>query len=167
MEYDMPLYRPPSEAHSLIIQATYGCSANDCTFCLMYKGKKFRVRPLNEVIKDIDWCKKRWPAARRVFLADGDALAMGTGQLLKILDYLYESFPSLERVTSYANPKNLMVKSLPELVEIRKRGLTMVYYGVESGDPEILAKVKKKGTIDDMVEGVAKAHHAGIEGTAG
>jgi len=163
MEYDAPLYRPPSEANSLIIQATLGCSANDCTFCLMYKTKKFKVRTLAEVKKDIDWCRDQVPNSRRVFLADGDALAIGTGQILKILDYLHQSFPRLERVTSYANPHNLLVKSREDLDEIRRRGLTMIYYGVESGDPETLGKVKKKGTPEDMVVGIDKAHEAGIE----
>jgi len=163
MEYDMPLYRPPSEARSLIIQATYGCSANSCTFCLMYKGKNFRIRRVEDIKKDIDWCRREWPTARRVFLADGDALVIRTSQLLEILDYLYESFPRLERVTSYANPLNLMVKSQADLNRIRQAGLTMLYYGVESGDPEILQQVRKKGDPESMVEGVEKAHIAGFE----
>jgi len=163
MQYNMPLYRPPSEAHSLIIQATYGCSANSCEFCLMYKGKKFTIRRVEDIKKDIDWAKSEVGSAQRVFLADGDALVMRTSQLIEVLDYLYESFPRLERVTSYANPLNLTVKSQEELDSIRKAGLTMLYYGVESGDPEVLKKVKKKGDPDTMVEGVTKAHEAGFE----
>ncbi len=163
MEYDMPLYRPPSEARSLIIQATYGCSANTCTFCLMYKGKRFRVRKVDEVIKDIDYCARQWPTARRVFLADGDALVIRTSHMLEILERLYKSFPYLERVTSYANPHNLVTKSQEDLDSIRQAGLTMLYYGVESGDPDLLKKVKKKGAPEDMVEGIAKAHNAGFE----
>jgi radical SAM superfamily enzyme YgiQ (UPF0313 family) len=163
MEYDMPLYRPPSEGRNLIIQATYGCSANTCNFCLMYKSKKFRIRRVPEIKKDIDWCAREWPTARRVFLADGDALVIRASQLLEILDYLYESFPRLERVTSYANPLNLIVKSQQELDSIRKAGLTMLYYGVESGDPEVLEQVKKKGSPESMIEGVEKAHIAGFD----
>jgi len=163
MEYDMPLYRPPSEADSLIIQATYGCSANDCAFCLMYKGKRFKVRRVEEVKRDIDWCVDRMPRAARVFLADGDALVIRTSQLLDILGHLYRRFPRLTRVTSYANPLNLIVKSQADLNAIRKAGLTMLYYGVESGDPEVLAKVKKKGDPESMIAGVAKAHEAGFE----
>jgi radical SAM superfamily enzyme YgiQ (UPF0313 family) len=163
MQYDMPLFRPPSEAHSLIIQATHGCSANTCAFCLMYKSKRFRVRRVAEVKQDIDWCKREWPGTRRVFLADGDALVIRTSQLLEILEYLYQVFPRLERVTSYANPLNLMVKSQAELDEIRKAGLTMLYYGVESGDPEVLQRVRKKGTPETMALGVEKAHAAGFE----
>lgn len=163
LNYDMPLYRPPSEARSLIIQATYGCSANSCTFCLMYKGKKFRVRRVEEVKRDIDLASREWPTARKVFLADGDALVIRTSQLLEILNHLYNTFPRLDRVTSYANPLNLIVKSQEELDRIRKAGLTMLYYGVESGDPEVLEQVKKKGSPETMAEGVEKAHKAGFE----
>ena len=163
MEYDMPLYRPPSEADSLIIQATYGCSANTCTFCLMYKTKRFRIRRVAEVKKDIDWCAERFPWTRRVFLADGDALVIRTAHMLEILDYLYKRFPRLERVSSYANPLNLVVKTEDELGRIRKAGLSLLYYGVESGDPEVLAKVKKRGTPASMIEGIDKAHAAGFE----
>lgn len=162
MKYDMPLFRPPSEADSLIIQATYGCSANTCAFCLMYKSKRFRVRRVEEIKKDIAYCRRAWPTAARVFLADGDALVLRTSQLLEILSALYASFPRLERVTSYANPLNLIVKSAEELAAIRKAGLTMLYYGVESGDPRILEQVKKKGTPESMVEGVGKARAAGF-----
>ncbi len=143
MQYDMPLYRPPSEAGSLIIQATHGCSANSCTFCLMYKGKKFKIRMVEDIKVDIDYCARQWPGTRRVFLADGDALVIRTSQLIEILNYLYRSFPRLERVTSYANPLNLIVKSQEDLNAIRAAGLAMLYYGVESGDPEILEKVRK------------------------
>jgi radical SAM superfamily enzyme YgiQ (UPF0313 family) len=163
MEYDMPLYRPPSEADSLIIQATHGCSANDCTFCYMYKGKKFRIRRVPEVKKDIDWCAKQWSGVTRVFLADGDALVVRTSQLLEILEHLHKKFPRLERVTSYANPLNLIAKSQADLDAIRQAGLTLLYYGVESGDPEVLKQVKKKGDPDTMAAGVDKAHQAGFE----
>lgn len=162
MDYDLPLYRPPSEAESLIIQATYGCSANTCTFCYMYKGKRFRIRRVADIKADIAAWAQEWPTARRVFLADGDALVMRTSQLLEILEYLYQTFPLLERVTCYANPLNLIVKSREELSALRRAGLTMLYYGVESGDPEVLAKVKKKGTPESMVEGVDKAHAVGF-----
>ena len=163
MQYDMPLDRPPSEADSLIIQATYGCSANTCAFCLMYKSKRFKIRRVPDVKKDIDHCRRDWPSATRVFLADGDALVIRTAQLLEILEHLYQTFPRLQRVTSYANPLNLIVKSQAELDEIRNAGLTMLYYGVESGDPLVLQKVKKKGTPETMIAGVEKAHAAGFE----
>jgi radical SAM superfamily enzyme YgiQ (UPF0313 family) len=163
MQYDMPLYRPPSEAGSLIIQATHGCSANTCAFCLMYKSKRFKIRRVADVKKDIDSSRREWPGAERVFLADGDALVIRTSQLLEILGHLYKSFPRLQRVTSYANPLNLMTKSQAELDRIREAGLTMLYYGVESGDPGVLQKVKKKGAPETMIQGVEKAHAAGFE----
>lgn len=163
MEYDGPVFRPPSEADSLIIQATLGCSANTCKFCLMYKGKKFRVRPLEDVLADLQWCAGHEPGARKIFLADGDALSVPTGQLLAILKVCYELFPRLERVTSYANPGNLLAKSEDELRLICKAGLSLIYYGIESGDDELLAKVKKQAATEEMVEGCAKAHRAGLE----
>jgi len=163
MEYDWPVFRPPSEADSLIIQAALGCSANTCKFCLMYKSKKFRIRPLEDVLKDLEWCAKRERDTRRIFLADGDALAVPTGQLLEILKSCYEHFPRLERVTSYANPGNLLDKSEGELRQIRQAGLTMIYYGIESGDDELLKKVKKQATTAQMIEGCAKAHRAGLD----
>jgi radical SAM superfamily enzyme YgiQ (UPF0313 family) len=163
MEYDMPLFRPPSEADSLILQATLGCSANTCTFCMMYKTKRFRIRRFEDLKKDIEWCATHVPYVRRVFIADGDALVIRTSQMLKTLELLYSSFPGLERVTSYANPSNLLTKSQEELNEIRSAGLTMLYYGIESGDDEILKKVKKQATTAEMIQGCAKAHRAGFE----
>jgi len=162
MEYNMPLYRPPSEAESLIIQATHGCSANDCAFCYMYKGKKFRIRRVPEIKADIDWCAQQYRGVTRVFLADGDALVIRASQLLEILEHLYQKFPRLERVTSYANPLNLIVKPQSQLDAIRKAGLTMLYYGVESGDPQVLKQVKKKGDPESMAVGIDKAHAAGF-----
>ncbi len=159
----MPLFRPPSEAGSIILQATLGCSANTCTFCMMYKTKKFKVRKFEELQRDLEWCADRYRFYNRIFLADGDALAIRTDQMLKTLELLYRSFPRLLRVTSYANPKNLLVKSREELNEIREAGLTMLYYGVESGDDEILKKVKKQATTAEMIEGCEKAHRAGFD----
>lgn len=163
MEYDLPLFRPPSEADSLILQATYGCSANTCTFCLMYKSKRFRIRRLEDFRSDVEFCAARVPGVRRIFLADGDALVIRTSQLRAILDLLYRSFPRLERVSAYANPLNLLVKSQDELDAIRRSGLTLLYYGVESGDDEILRRVKKKAVSSGMMEGCAKAHRAGFD----
>ena len=163
MEYDWPVFRPPSEAESLIIQATLGCSANTCKFCLMYKSKKFRVRPLDDVLKDLEWCAKRERHTQKIFLADGDALAVPTDQMLTILRTCHDLFPRLERVTSYANPGNLLGKSEDELRAIREAGLSLVYYGIESGDDEPLKKVKKQANTSEMIEGCAKAHRAGLD----
>jgi radical SAM superfamily enzyme YgiQ (UPF0313 family) len=163
MEYDWPLFRPPSEAESLIIQATLGCSANTCKFCLMYKTKKFQVRPWDDVLADLEWCGRHERGARKIFLADGDALAMPADQMLALLKKCRKLFPSLERVSSYANPGNLLDKSEDELRAIHEEGLSLLYYGIESGDDGILAKVKKQATTEDMIEGCAKAHRAGLE----
>ena len=163
MEYDWPVFRPPSEAYSLIVQATIGCSANTCKFCYMYKTKKFRIRQVEDVIKDLEWSARREKGIRRIFLADGDALVVPTEDLLKIVRSCYFLFPSLERVTSYANPKNLIEKTEDELRKIREAGLTMIYYGIESGDDTLLKKVKKQATTVEMVEGCQKAHKAGLD----
>ena len=162
MIYDQPLYRPPSEADSLIFQVTLGCSSDTCLFCLMYKGKQFRVRSLEAITRDVREMSLAEPYARRVFLADGDALVMKTGTLLKVLALLRASFPRLERITSYASPKNLLIKSVDELTRIREAGLDLIYFGVESGDPQTLALVDKGATPDEMVEGCARAHEAGM-----
>lgn len=163
MLYDMPLYRPPSEADSLIFQVTLGCSNDTCLFCLMYKGKEFRVRRIGEIHADIREMAVEEPRARRVFLADGDALVVKTATLLDILGTLRASFPRLDRVSSYANPKNLLAKSLGELRALREAGLDLIYYGIESGDPETLLEVRKGATPDEMAEGCAKAHEAGMK----
>jgi radical SAM superfamily enzyme YgiQ (UPF0313 family) len=162
LAYDMPLYRPPSEADNLIIQATLGCSFNRCTFCSMYKSKRYAARPLEAVFADIDTAKAMWPDATRVFLADGDALALPTGQLVSILERLIETFPDLTRVTSYALPANLLRKSVEELRELRARKLSLVYYGIESGSADILKRIRKGATPQGMIEGLAKARAAGI-----
>jgi radical SAM superfamily enzyme YgiQ (UPF0313 family) len=163
MEYDWPLFRPPSEAESLIIQASYGCSANTCKFCYMYKTKKFRVRPLDDVLKDLRWCAENVEPPRRIFIADGDALAIPAKPLLEIIKTCYRLFPGIERVSSYANPGNLLEKSGEELKAIREAGLTLIYYGVETGDDDLLVKIKKQADTREMIEGCAKAHKAGLE----
>lgn len=163
MIYDPPLYRPPSEADSLIFQVTLGCSNDTCLFCLMYKMKQFRVRSFDAIKRDIREMSLEEPYTTRVFLADGDALVTRTSTLLDILQLLRESFPRLERVSSYAGPGNLLVKSVEELREIREAGLGLIYYGVESGDPATLEMAHKGATPDQMAEGCAKAKEAGME----
>lgn len=162
MEYDQPLFRPPSEAGSLILQATYGCSNNTCLFCGMYKMKKFRIRKFDDFKKDILECAKTVPGAKRIFLADGDALVIKTDTLSKILRLLYAKFPKLERVTSYANPKNLLMKSMGELRQLREDGLDILYFGMESGNDEVLSKVIKGTTRPEMLEAGRKALEAGF-----
>ena len=161
--YDLPLYRPPSEAENLIIQATLGCSFNRCTFCAMYKSKKFRARDLSEVFADIAAAARLQLDARRVFLADGDALVLPTDHLIAILDRLAETFPDLQRVTAYALPANLLKKSMEELSRLREHKLTLVYYGIETGSADILRRIRKGATPEGMVEGLSRAREAGIK----
>ncbi len=162
MEYDQPLFRPPSEADSLILQATYGCSNNTCLFCGMYKMKKFRIRRFDDFKKDVLECAGTMPHTKRIFLADGDALVIKTSTLSKILRLLYAKFPKLERVTSYANPKNLLVKTMGELRLLREEGLDILYFGLESGNDDVLRKVDKGTTRAEMIEAGGKALEAGF-----
>jgi len=162
MEYDMPLYRPPSEGRSLIFQVTLGCSWNKCLFCGMYKGKRFAVRPWEELRKDILEMSWMQPGTRKVFLADGDPLCLDTDYLIKVLDLLNEKFPYLERVSIYAGPTNLMEKSVEELKELRKRKLDVLYLGIETGNDALLKRIHKGATADEIIEGCKKAIEAGL-----
>ncbi|RCX32709.1 radical SAM protein [Thioalbus denitrificans] len=164
--YDMPLYRPPSEGDNVIVQATLGCSFNRCTFCSMYKGKSYVERPLAEVGADIDRLAAAFPEARRVFLADGDALALPTGHLLALIAHLRERFPRLARVSSYALPANLLRKSAGELEALRAAGLTLLYYGIETGSPDLLRRIVKGATPRGMAAGLEKAAAAGMKVSA-
>ncbi len=163
LNYDMPLYRPPSEGNNLIIQATLGCSFNQCTFCSMYKSKEYQARPLSDTFSDIDRAAQGWPEASRVFLADGDALALPTADLLKILEKLAATFPRLTRVSCYATPSNLLRKSPEELATLRQAGLSLLYYGIETGDRELLKKIKKGATPRSLHESLHKAKEARIK----
>ncbi|HRT27269.1 MAG TPA: radical SAM protein [Syntrophales bacterium] len=162
MNYEMPLYRPPSEAYSLIFQVTIGCSHNRCAFCTMYKNKKFRVRPWDDLKTDILEMALLNRATRRIFLADGDALVVDTDYMVKILNFLYDKFPYLERVSTYANPGNLLEKSAEELKTIRESGLQMLYFGIETGDDDLLVKVRKGATSQDLIASAGKAIDAGF-----
>jgi len=164
--YDVPLWRPPSEGRNLIIQATIGCSFNGCSFCSMYKTKEYRARPLDEVFADMDAAARSWPDGHRVFLADGDALALPTDDLLKILERLATTFPALQRVTSYATPINLNHKTVDELRALRDNRLTQVYFGVESGSDEILKRIRKGATQKTMISALENARAAGLKVSA-
>lgn len=163
MRYHGNVIRPPSEASSLIVQVTYGCSNNTCQFCGTYLDKPFAVRPPHEVEEDIvglsGAVKRR---ARRVFLADGDALALSTRRLLDVLALLHRELPDLERVSAYANARNLLAKSVEELAEIRSAGLELIYLGLESGDDQTLADIHKGITVAEQIEGCRRASRAGI-----
>jgi radical SAM superfamily enzyme YgiQ (UPF0313 family) len=164
--YDQPLFRPPSEGDNLIIQATLGCSFNQCSFCAMYRSKQFIERPLAEVFTDIRQAAKDWPDAQRVFLADGDALALPTEHLLAILRELAIVFPRLTRVSCYATPGNIQRKSAEELVQLREHKLTLLYFGIESGSDLILKKITKGATQRRMAEVLTKAHASGMKVSA-
>jgi radical SAM superfamily enzyme YgiQ (UPF0313 family) len=162
IDYDMPLWRPPSEANSLILQATLGCSFNRCSFCSMYRTKPFAIRPLDQVQAEIRVVARTAPGVRRVFLADGDALAAPTDHLLALLEALRAAFPLLERVSSYALPANLLKKSVEELTRLREGGLTLLYYGIETGSADLLKRITKGATPEAMIAGLTKAKQAGV-----
>jgi len=162
--YVEPLFRPPSEARSLIFQITVGCSQNHCRFCGMYKGKKFSLKPVEEVLEEIREIPARYrPAVDRVFLADGDALVYPYEGLTRILDALAEAFPRLTRVGAYASPASLTTKTLEELENLREKRLRILYFGLESGDDETLARVEKGYSSERMAELALKARDAGMK----
>jgi radical SAM superfamily enzyme YgiQ (UPF0313 family) len=162
--YHGDVYRPPSEADSLILQVMYGCSYGDCRFCGMYTGKRFRVRPSEEVREDIvNLPPALKQAVHKVFLADGDALVLPTRSLVAILGLLAAELPHLRRVSAYANAHSLLRKTPDELREIHDHGLEMLYLGLESGDEETLANMGKGVTVAEQIEGCRKVKDAGFK----
>jgi len=166
LTYDMPLYRPPSEGANLIIQATLGCSFNECSFCSMYKTKTYAARPLEAVFADISAAARLWPEAHRVFVADGDAMVLPMDAWRQILDVLHARLPALARVSCYATPISLIKKSVEELVELKERGLTLVYLGIESGSTDILKRIRKGATQQSMTRALERARAAGLKVSA-
>jgi radical SAM superfamily enzyme YgiQ (UPF0313 family) len=162
--YHEPLFRPPSEANSLIFQATIGCSHNRCTFCGMYKHKRFQLRPVKEIVREIDLVPTAHRATvRRIFLADGDALIYPVAGLTEILLALGEAFPRLTRVSCYASPQSLAGKSSAELALLRTHKLRLLYFGLESGDPVTLVAVNKGQAAQEMLDHCRKARQAGLK----
>lgn len=151
MFYEGLVYRPPSEASSLILQVTVGCKHNQCTFCSMYKGKPYRQKSREEILGIIEEGVALSPRAERIFLADGDALALDTELLLDILEKLYTRFPRLKRVGIYGGPKDILAKSPEELSLLKQHGLSIVYLGIESGSAEVLKQIKKGVTPQEMI----------------
>lgn len=152
-DYDSPVFRPPSEARSFILRLTTGCAHNKCTFCSMYKGVPFTVCSQERVAKQLALAERYGrDVIRRIFLADGDALVLPTAQLLTLLDRLYATFPHLQRVSSYAGPKDILRKTPTELQALQAAGLKLLYYGLETGDNELLQKIKKGVTADQAVD---------------
>ena len=162
LNYDAPLYRPPSEAKSLIFQVTLGCSFNECSFCDMYRSKEYSERSWEEVKGEIDMMSKMLPDTTKIFLADGDALNLDTKYMIKIVKYIYEKFPNLERVSCYAMPMNLLKKTPEELDAMKKAGLNMLYLGIETGSDILLKKVTKGATAKTIIKSCKKAKDAGF-----
>ena len=164
MRYEGMIYRPPGEWKSYLLQCTIGCSNNSCTFCSMYKDKRFRIRPLKDILDDIEMARKAYGnGVRRVFLCDGDAIIMKQEELLTILDRLYKTFPYLEKVTTYAGPKSTMSKTPAQLKELNEAGLKRAYLGVETGDDELLKKVKKGATAQEILDAALLLKDCGFD----
>lgn len=163
IHYDEPLIRPPSEARSLILQATLGCTHNRCAFCVTYQSKQFRARPAEDLFAEIEWAGGHYSEVPRVFLADGDALALSTRRLLEILERLYAALPGLKRVSCYASPGNFAHKSVDDLKRLKGAGLQLLYVGLESGDDEVLRRIQKGYSQDEMVELLGKASAAKLK----
>ena len=164
MRYVEPVFRPPSEANSFLLQATVGCSWNHCTYCAMYRTKQYHVRPLPEVLEDIAMAARALgDDVRKVFVLDGDALAMALDLWEPILQALSATFPKLRRVSCYATALNLLAKSQQELERLRALGLKLLYIGPESGDDVTLKRIAKGATAADHVEAAAKARTAGLK----
>ena len=160
--YDYPLYRPPSEANSVIFQVTLGCSFNKCSFCNMYRTKEYSERPWAEIKNEIDIVSKSFPQTERIFLADGDAINLHTEKLIQILDYIKEKFPNLQRISCYAMPKNLLQKSPEELTQLNNRGLNMLYVGIETGNDILLKKITKGATSKSIIDACNRAKRCGF-----
>ncbi|MFQ5505322.1 MAG: radical SAM protein [Planctomycetota bacterium] len=164
MRYEGRVYRPPSEADSYILQATIGCSWNHCTYCDMYRAKEYRVRDLDETLKDIRSARLMMGSAvRRVFVADGDALAMDVEHWQAILAACRDAFPKLRRVSAYATAMNLNMKSVAELRKLHKLGLTLLYIGPETGDDTTFRRIAKGADFEAHVEAARRAHAAGMK----
>ena len=165
IDYIQPVFRPPSEGRSLILQVTNGCSWNNCTFCEMYTEpqKKFAPKAEDKVIEEIKRCGAQLPQTRRVFLGDGDAMVLSVRRLKTILEAIKEYLPSVSRVSAYCLPRNIKNKSEADLQELRELGLSLIYIGAESGDDEVLAKINKGETFESTKDSILKAKAAGIK----
>jgi radical SAM superfamily enzyme YgiQ (UPF0313 family) len=164
MRYEGDIYRPPSEADSYILQATIGCSWNHCTYCDMYRTKRFRVRAVEETLADVaEAGRQHGDMVDKVFVADGDALVLDLGTWTAVLEALRGAFPRLRRVSAYATARNLLEKTPEELRALREMGLSLLYIGPESGDDLVLKRIAKGATAAEHVEAARKAHAAGMK----
>lgn len=157
------LYRPPSESFSLILQITIGCSHNKCSFCSMYKGVQFHIKPFEQIKAEIDYFRSRAKYVNRIFLADGDALIVPTEKLIEILKYIKNIFPECERISTYASPKSLELKSEDELKKIKDNGISLLYIGAESGSDEVLKNINKGVTSKELGDLILKAKKVGFK----
>lgn len=162
MRYEGAIFRPPSEADSLILQVTTGCSHNKCTFCGSFKDKKFKVRSYEEVKEDVDEAKTYARYIKKVFIADGDALVIPQRLLVPIIELIKDSFLKLERIGIYGNTKSILKKSVEELKALKALGVGIIYLGVESGDQVTLDRVCKGTTLDKTAEAAKRVKDAGI-----
>lgn len=163
MRYEGNIFRPPSEAYSLLVQVTVGCTHNKCTFCSMYKDKKFHIRKLEEVLEDLAWARRHYSRVERMFLCDGDALALSNNRLLPILAYIRDNFPECERVTVYGRATDALKKTDEEMRELYEAGITMVYLGAESGSDKVLKDINKGETRQQLIDGVRKIEDCGMQ----
>lgn len=163
IKYVGDVYRPPSEAYSLIVQATIGCTHNKCSFCKMFKEKRFQTRPTEDIIADFAWARKRYRSVPRIFLADANALCLKTDKLMPILTYIEETFPECERVTIYGRASDVLRKTEDELRQLREHGLTMVYIGAESGSDKVLEMCRKGETRQQLIDAVKRIEKVGIK----
>jgi hypothetical protein len=164
LRYEEPVFRPPAEGQSLILQVTIGCSWNKCTFCEMYQDKEYRYKSLGDVESDLKRVAASGrPPPRDVFLADGDAMTLPTKHLISILQLIRTYFPTVRRVSSYCLPRNVKHKSVTELTSLREAGLSLVYIGCESGNDKVLKAINKGESFDSSLDALQKLHEAGIK----
>jgi len=162
--YYEPLFRPPAEGNSLIVQATIGCSFNTCRFCAMYKNKKFSALSETDLARHLKELQGYYPPSmKRAFIADGDALVLPPEKIIKIMSQVKEAFPSIKRFGIYGSVYSLRDKTVKQLRELKKAGLTFVYFGIESGDPDVLKKMKKYTPVEQMTAAGQRVIEAGLK----